>query len=168
MMAGIRAAGRDGRERSFRRASQGMAKPGTCDGVSEKSRLRAPSRSVVAPASRTQTPDRKGAPGDALPRPGMRVRRAAHRCAARGSAATAAIVDATASPTPVASIDLTQLSWLRSLIRGQRTISCAYGHAWGASAMMKVRLLKDGQVVESFHARWTIDIADIAGSADEL
>jgi hypothetical protein len=34
--------------------------------------------------------------------------------------------------------------------------------------MMKIRLLKDGQVVESFDARWTIDIADIAASADRL
>jgi hypothetical protein len=34
--------------------------------------------------------------------------------------------------------------------------------------MMKIRLLKGGQVVESFDARWTIDIAAIADSADEL
>ena len=34
--------------------------------------------------------------------------------------------------------------------------------------MMKIRLLKDGQVVESLDARWTIDIADVAESADEL
>ena len=34
--------------------------------------------------------------------------------------------------------------------------------------MMKIRFFKEGQVVESFDARWTIDIADIANSADEL
>jgi hypothetical protein len=39
---------------------------------------------------------------------------------------------------------------------------------WGTWLMMKIRLLKDGQVVESFDARWTIDIADIADSAAEL
>ena len=34
--------------------------------------------------------------------------------------------------------------------------------------MMKIRLLKDRQVVESLDAGWTIDIADIADTADEL
>ena len=33
---------------------------------------------------------------------------------------------------------------------------------------MKIRVLKDGQVVDSLDALWTIDIADIAESADEL
>ena len=34
--------------------------------------------------------------------------------------------------------------------------------------MMKIRLLKDGEVVESLDAQWTIDIADIAANADRL
>lgn len=34
--------------------------------------------------------------------------------------------------------------------------------------MMRIRLLKHGQVIERFDARWIIDIADIADSADEL
>jgi hypothetical protein len=34
--------------------------------------------------------------------------------------------------------------------------------------MLKIRLLKDGRVVEIFDAKWTINIADIASEAGEL
>ena len=34
--------------------------------------------------------------------------------------------------------------------------------------MLKIRLLKDGQVIETVDAKWTLDITDIARSADEL
>jgi hypothetical protein len=34
--------------------------------------------------------------------------------------------------------------------------------------MLKIRLLKDGRVVETFDAKWTINIADIASEAGEL
>jgi hypothetical protein len=34
--------------------------------------------------------------------------------------------------------------------------------------MLKIRLRKDGQVIETVDAKWTHDIADIASSADEL
>jgi len=34
--------------------------------------------------------------------------------------------------------------------------------------MMRIRLLKDAQVVESIDAGWTINIADLADSADKL
>ena len=34
--------------------------------------------------------------------------------------------------------------------------------------MLKIRLLKDRQVVDTIDAKWTIDITDIATSADEL
>ena len=34
--------------------------------------------------------------------------------------------------------------------------------------MLKIRLLKDRQVVGTIDAKWTIDITDIATSADEL
>ena len=34
--------------------------------------------------------------------------------------------------------------------------------------MLKIRLLKGGRVVETFDAKWTINIADIASEAGEL
>ncbi len=34
--------------------------------------------------------------------------------------------------------------------------------------MLKIRLLKDGRVVETVDAKWTIDIAEIASKAGEL
>jgi hypothetical protein len=34
--------------------------------------------------------------------------------------------------------------------------------------MLKIRLLKDGNLVGTLDAKWTLDIADIANSADKL
>jgi len=38
----------------------------------------------------------------------------------------------------------------------------------GVGPVLKIRLLKNGQAVETVDAKWTIDIAEIASSADEL
>jgi hypothetical protein len=85
------------RERAVRTASDGLRwewlNEELAVGFLKRAGFEAPSRSVVATASRTQTSDRQGAPGDALSGSGVWVRRAAHRCAARGAATAAGNVD---------------------------------------------------------------------------
>jgi len=38
----------------------------------------------------------------------------------------------------------------------------------GAPAMLKIRVLKDGHVLDRVDAKWTINIAEIAREADKL